>query len=168
MVSAAERNGELIADLAAERSALRKPEMMGICRPPAANQARMLGDKSDMLPVTHPAGFRHRQRALIDRSRGPAVLRFCLVLVHSSGKVVLGVFGTDTSVRPQGLPASLGKLSSTTCASAAISLFFSARIRGPTWQRHRLSQVRDLGDKSIAQLRRRFGSEDRLGLRTAG
>ena len=67
MMTAAERNGEFIADLAAECLALHKSGVMGICRPSAANQAGMLGDKSDMIPITDPTGFRHRQHGLIDR-----------------------------------------------------------------------------------------------------
>ena len=65
MMTAAERNGEFIADLAAECLALGESEMMGIRRPPAADQAGMLGDKSDMIPVRDPTGFWHRQHALI-------------------------------------------------------------------------------------------------------
>jgi hypothetical protein len=76
MMTAAERNGEFIADLAAERLALHKSEMMRICRPPAADQAGMLGDISDMIPVTHPTGFRYRQHALIDRVETFSPFRF--------------------------------------------------------------------------------------------
>jgi hypothetical protein len=66
MMAAAERHGELIADLAVECPALSKPEMMGTCRPPAANQAKMLGDRSNVIPVTHAAGLGYGQHALID------------------------------------------------------------------------------------------------------
>jgi hypothetical protein len=65
MAPAAERNSELVADLAAECPALSKSEMMGICRLSAANQATM-GDRSDVIPVTHAAGFGYGQHALID------------------------------------------------------------------------------------------------------
>jgi hypothetical protein len=76
MVAAAERNSELIADLAAKCPALHKPEMMGICRPSIANQAGMLGDRSDVIPVSRPTGFGHGKDALIDRARAPPVLWF--------------------------------------------------------------------------------------------
>jgi hypothetical protein len=49
MVAAAKGNGELIADPAAKCLALHKSELMGICRPSAANQAGMLGDRSDVI-----------------------------------------------------------------------------------------------------------------------
>ena len=69
MVPAAQRNNEFIADLPAERPALRKAKMMGICWPSPADQARMLGDKLDVIPVTHPVRFRHR-RALLSIACG--------------------------------------------------------------------------------------------------
>ena len=77
MVPAAERNSELITDLSPERPALRKAEMMGVCRPSTANKARMPGDRSDVIPVTHPAGLGHGQHTLIDRSGAPPLLWFC-------------------------------------------------------------------------------------------
>jgi hypothetical protein len=52
MMTAAERNGELIADLAAECPVLGEAEMMRIRRPSATDQTRMLGDRSNMIPVT--------------------------------------------------------------------------------------------------------------------
>jgi hypothetical protein len=36
---------------------LRKAEVVGICRPSAANQAKMLGDRSDVIMVTHLPGL---------------------------------------------------------------------------------------------------------------
>jgi hypothetical protein len=59
MVPAAEWNGEFIADLAAECSTLRKAQVVGVRRPAATNQARLLGYKSDVISVTHPPRFRH-------------------------------------------------------------------------------------------------------------
>jgi hypothetical protein len=38
VVAAAQRDGELVAHLAPERTMLREPKMMGICRPASANQ----------------------------------------------------------------------------------------------------------------------------------
>jgi hypothetical protein len=58
MVPAAERDGELVADLAAERSGLGKSQMVGVRRPSAANQARLLGDRPDVLAVADPARLR--------------------------------------------------------------------------------------------------------------
>jgi hypothetical protein len=76
MVTAAERNSELIADLAAKCPALHKPEMMGIGRLSPADQARMLGDRSDVIPVTRPTGFGHGKHAFVDRVRAPPALWF--------------------------------------------------------------------------------------------
>jgi hypothetical protein len=42
MVAAAEWDGEFVADLAAERPALREAQMVSITRLPAADQARLL------------------------------------------------------------------------------------------------------------------------------
>jgi len=76
MVPAAERNRELVADLATECSALNKPEMMGVRRLSTANQARVLSDRSDVITVTHAAGFGPCQHALIDRSGASSAPRF--------------------------------------------------------------------------------------------
>jgi hypothetical protein len=59
MVTAAERNCEFIADFAAKCAALHKSKMMGICRPSAADQAGMLGDRSDVISVARPTRFGH-------------------------------------------------------------------------------------------------------------
>ena len=55
MVPAAEWNRELIADLAAECSALREAQVMGIAGLAATNQTRLLGYTSDVVSVPHPA-----------------------------------------------------------------------------------------------------------------
>src|SRR5262249_60946781 len=78
MVPAAERNGYLMADFAAQCPVLGKGEVVCICRPSAENQAGMLGDRSDVIPVTHAAGFRNRQRALINRGGASASLQLHL------------------------------------------------------------------------------------------
>jgi hypothetical protein len=44
MMSAAERDRKLIADLAAKRSPLRKAQVMGIGRTTAADQTRLFGN----------------------------------------------------------------------------------------------------------------------------
>ncbi len=55
MVSATQRHGELVADLAAERPALREAQVMGIAGLATANQARLLGHISDVIAVANPA-----------------------------------------------------------------------------------------------------------------
>ena len=61
MMAAAERHGELIARLAAESAALRKAQMMGVARLPAADQARLAGDKSDVVAVADTPRLRMGQ-----------------------------------------------------------------------------------------------------------
>ncbi len=55
MVSAAQWNGVLIADLSAECPALGKSEVVGIRGSATANQTRVLGDSFDVIAVTNPA-----------------------------------------------------------------------------------------------------------------
>jgi hypothetical protein len=114
MVPAAERNSELITDFAAQCLVLQKSEMMGICRPPAAYQAGMLGDRSDVIPVTHAAGFRNRQRALINRPGAPAALRLlcsCIRLIGAWRRDVPFLrFGWVCAVDANGLQLGLESL----------------------------------------------------------
>ena len=58
MMSSAQGNGELVADLAADCAALGKSQMVGVRRPSAADQARMFGDKRDVFAVADPARLR--------------------------------------------------------------------------------------------------------------
>ncbi len=67
---------ELIADLAAERSALREAQVVGVRGPSAANQTRLLGNRFDMIAVTNPTRLRQGQHALIDHL-GPRLLLWC-------------------------------------------------------------------------------------------
>jgi hypothetical protein len=55
MMAAAERHGELIADLATKRPLLGKAQMMGIGWRAAANQTGLFGDKPDVVSVANPA-----------------------------------------------------------------------------------------------------------------
>ena len=66
MMTTAERNRKLIADLAAEGRRLCKTEMMRIGGTPAAHQAWLLGDRFHMLPVANPAQHRQRQDRFVD------------------------------------------------------------------------------------------------------
>ena len=68
MMAAAQGHGELIADLASERAALREAQMVGIRRLPAANQTGLSSHVSDVIAVTNPARLRQCQCALIDWS----------------------------------------------------------------------------------------------------
>ena len=67
MVSSAQRDGELIADLAPGRSALRESQMVGIRGLTAANQTGLPDHISYVIAVPHPARLGQRQHTLIDR-----------------------------------------------------------------------------------------------------
>ena len=58
MMAPTERNGELITDLAPERPALRKAQVMSVRWLTAANQAWLMSDKSNVVAVTYPARLR--------------------------------------------------------------------------------------------------------------
>jgi hypothetical protein len=67
MVTATQRNGELVTDFATECRVLREAQMMSVRRLSAANQARLLGNEPDMIAVAQPARLREIENALIDR-----------------------------------------------------------------------------------------------------
>ena len=66
MMPATQRDGELIADLAAKCTTLREAKVVGIAGPPAAEKTRLLSHMPDVLAIPHPARFRERQGALVD------------------------------------------------------------------------------------------------------
>ena len=66
VMAAAQRDGELVADLAPEGAALREAQVMGIGRSAAADQAGLLGHIFDVVAVTDPARLRQGECALVD------------------------------------------------------------------------------------------------------
>ena len=58
MMTPAQRHGELIADLPAERSALYKTEVVSVRRLPSADQAGARTNKLDVIAVTDPPRLR--------------------------------------------------------------------------------------------------------------
>ena len=74
MVSSTQGNGELITDLTAECTALRKSQVVGIRRSATANETRVLGNRFDVIAVPNPAWLRQGQRALVDRVGSRATL----------------------------------------------------------------------------------------------
>ena len=66
VVTSTQRNSEFIAHLAPKRAALRESQVMGVGGLPAANQASLLSNRFDVIPVTNPPLLRQGQRALID------------------------------------------------------------------------------------------------------
>ena len=65
MMSATQRDRELIAHLATKRTRLRKTQMVGIRWTPTANQAGLFDDMPEMVAVTNTARFREYKDALI-------------------------------------------------------------------------------------------------------
>ena len=65
VVGAADRNGEFIADLAAERAKLGKAQMMGVGRRATAQQAGLAADELAVVLVAQ-ADCLGRQRAAAD------------------------------------------------------------------------------------------------------
>jgi hypothetical protein len=66
-MSPAERHSEFVADSAAERTVLRKTQMMGIARLAATDQAGLLGDKVHMFAIANAPRFGMRQHGFVDR-----------------------------------------------------------------------------------------------------
>ncbi len=69
VMSAAERHGELIADLDAETAGLREAKMVGIAGLPSADQARLLGDKSQVGFIAQAPQLRNGEQAFVDGTR---------------------------------------------------------------------------------------------------
>src|SRR5215813_6948080 len=73
MMPAAERDRELIADLAAERAGLGKSEVVGVRGLAAAQQTGLLGDVAQVLPVAIATRGGDREDALVDAFRWTSV-----------------------------------------------------------------------------------------------
>ena len=68
MMSAAERYSKFVADLETERPELREPQVMRIGRLPAADDAGLRCDESQMSFVTQPLRLGDGENALVDLS----------------------------------------------------------------------------------------------------
>jgi hypothetical protein len=66
VMAPAQRDNKLITDFASECPVLCKPQVVGVRRSPAANQARLLGDVSDVISVPDAARLGEGERALVD------------------------------------------------------------------------------------------------------
>jgi hypothetical protein len=60
MMTAAQRHRELVTDLAAERAALSKAQVVWIRRTAATDEAGLLGNISDVVAIPYPAGLWQR------------------------------------------------------------------------------------------------------------
>jgi hypothetical protein len=66
VMATTEGHREFIADFEADRPWLGKPEMMRVAGLPAANQASLRSNKSQMCLVTPPFGLGKRELAFVD------------------------------------------------------------------------------------------------------
>ena len=66
VMATAERHGELVADLAAERPALGKAQVMGVAGFAAADQAGLLGHKAHVVAIADAPRLRMGENGLID------------------------------------------------------------------------------------------------------
>ena len=134
VVATAQWNSEFIADLAIERPALRKSEVMGIRRASAANQAGMLSDKFDVIPVTHSAGFRHASALLsIARERRRLFVSLPFIrFIRRPRRDPASAASDGSASRAPRLPASPGKPSLRSWASGGGQLvLLSEVLMGP-------------------------------------
>ena len=89
----------------------------------------MLGDRSDMIPVTQPAEFGHCQHALIDPAGARRLFGFVhLVHVALEAPVSVWRFGWRLRRRPQWFLASLGRPPRGLGHPPRSIVFFSASI----------------------------------------
>ena len=71
MMAAAQGHREFVADLAAERWALREAKVVGVRWLPAADQARLLGNETDVIAVADPPRLREGEHALVNSFGAP-------------------------------------------------------------------------------------------------
>src|SRR4029077_9294717 len=85
MVPSAERDSELVTDLAAQRARLSESKMVGVRGLAAAHEARLLGDIAKVVPVAIAPRRRHREHALIDAHLiGAGFIRLANLLATST------------------------------------------------------------------------------------
>ena len=80
MMPPAQWHCEFVTHLAAKRARLSEAQMVGVRRPPAADQARLCGDKPDMVAVANSPWLGEGENGFIDctgwfGAPGPAPLR---------------------------------------------------------------------------------------------
>ena len=86
VMPAAERDGELVADLEAQGSGLGKPQVMRIGRLPAADEAGLCGDKPQMGLVAQPPEFSDGENALVDPVAGTRLGEEGTIEVSADGR----------------------------------------------------------------------------------
>ena len=152
VMSPAERHGELVADLAAERPALSKAQVMGVAGFAAADQTSLLRHKAHMVAIADAPRLGMGEDGLIDAVG--AKLRFWLRLERSRRASETAPFPFASAEGPSvtvpsapdfgsGIPSawwaaklnSLVRNTASIClASIALSLFLSGIGDAPTWR----------------------------------
>ena len=122
MVDAAERDGELIAHLAAECARLHEAEVVGIGGLAGAHQAGLLSDKPKVLLVAIASRFGKLEHAIVDAGAPAATV---------SSAPAIGVTGAGPSDASAIADAVIvdsfrSKASSTSLASLAVRRFLLA------------------------------------------
>lgn len=91
VVPAAKRDRKLIARLASQGYGLHDPQVMGVGRPAAADQTRLLGDIFDVISIPDPAWLRMHQNTLVDPDRPrPRSGGFFLPIERLIGRFAVG------------------------------------------------------------------------------
>jgi hypothetical protein len=85
MMSSAQRDRELVTDLAAESAVLREPEMMRVARLTPTDQTGLLGDIAHVIAIANAPRLRMHEHCLINRlcrgSSFPVMVGPCRVCV---------------------------------------------------------------------------------------
>ena len=74
VVTAAQRNSELVAYFAGQSAALRESEVMRVRRLSTTDEARFLDNGPDMVSIANPTWLGQRERTLVDSMRTSALI----------------------------------------------------------------------------------------------
>ena len=74
VVTAAQRNSELVAYFAGQSAALRESEVMRVRRPSTTDEARFLDNGPDVVSIANPTWLGQRERTLVDSLRMSALI----------------------------------------------------------------------------------------------
>jgi hypothetical protein len=66
MMRATQRHGEFVTDLARQCAILCEAKVVGVCGLPTADEARLFGDKPNVIFVSNATRFGQRERGLVD------------------------------------------------------------------------------------------------------
>ena len=129
MLARAQRDGELITDLAAKRAVLGEVQMVGVCRPAPTNQARLLATN-----LTCCLSRKRRGSGWVSRLLSVPLASAALCGPQRPLREPWGDFSGAEGVGGDDWPSSsvagLARNASSTClASTSVRLFLAPRIR---------------------------------------